>query len=172
MKQRLGLAAALVCDAGLLILDEPTSALDPAGRSEVLDLVTRLGRTTTVIFSSHILADVQRVAATIGVLRDGRLLYQGATRELLDSYTSPAWELRVRGATGTLPARLRAQDWVTSADVDEAAGVITVHTTTTAAGETGLPKVIAASGAALLSMNPVGADLESAFLALTQDKSR
>ncbi len=69
MTQRLGLAAALVGDPELLVLDEPTSALDPAGRAEILDLVAAMRGQCTVIFSSHILADVQRVADHVGILR-------------------------------------------------------------------------------------------------------
>ena len=97
MTQRLGLACALVGDPRLLILDEPTSALDPAGRAEVLSLVAQLRGRCTVIFSSHILADVQRVADHVGILRAGRLLYQGPTQELIDTYLRPRWLLRVVG---------------------------------------------------------------------------
>jgi ABC-2 type transport system ATP-binding protein len=70
MTQRLGLACALVSDPQLLILDEPTSALDLAGRAELLDLVARM-RGRTVILSSHILADVQRVADQLGICARG-----------------------------------------------------------------------------------------------------
>ncbi|HLI57042.1 MAG TPA: ABC transporter ATP-binding protein, partial [Actinomycetota bacterium] len=77
MTQRLALAATLAGDPKLIILDEPCSALDPAGRVEVLDLITRLAARATVIFSSHILADVQRVCTSVGVLRQGRLLLPG-----------------------------------------------------------------------------------------------
>ncbi len=89
MVQRLGLACALVGDPELLILDEPTSALDPAGRAEMLSLVAAMRGRRTVIFSSHILADVQRIADQVGILRDGRLLYQGATQDLIDTYLEP-----------------------------------------------------------------------------------
>ena len=95
MVQRLGLACALVGDPQLLILDEPAAALDPAGRAEMLDLVAAMRGTRTVIFSSHILGDVQRVADRVGILRDGRLLYQGPTQDLIDRYLSPRWLVRV-----------------------------------------------------------------------------
>jgi ABC-2 type transport system ATP-binding protein len=91
MTQRLGLAAALVGDPQLLLLDEPTAALDPAGRAEILDLIGGMRGRRTVIFSSHILADVQRVADMVGVLRAGRLLYQGQTRVLIDEHLDPRW---------------------------------------------------------------------------------
>ena len=98
MTQRLGLAAALIGDPRVLLLDEPTSALDPAGRAEILDLVAAMRGRRTVVFSSHILADVQRVADQVGVLRAGRLSYQGATGALIDEYLDPRWVLRPRGA--------------------------------------------------------------------------
>src|SRR5262245_7552466 len=70
MLQRLGLAATVVTEPDLLVLDEPTSALDPAGRREVLDLVSRLATRTTVLLSSHLLGDVQRVCDWVGILRE------------------------------------------------------------------------------------------------------
>ena len=71
MLQRLGLAASLVAGPDLVLLDEPCSALDPLGRREVLDLIARLRGDATVVFSSHILADVQEVCDTVGILREG-----------------------------------------------------------------------------------------------------
>ena len=108
MVQRLGLACALVSDPELLILDEPTSALDPVGRADILDLVAGLRGQRTVIFSSHILADVQRVADSVGILRDGRLVYQGTARDLIDTYLSPRWLIRLAGTpSASLPPWLR-----------------------------------------------------------------
>jgi len=165
MTQRLGLAVALTLEPELLILDEPTSALDPAGRAELLTLIARLARDRTVIFSSHILADVQRVATEIGVLDHGRLLFQGPTRLLLDTYLKPAWQVRVRGDAGDLAGRLRAADWVTAVVRDDDA--LLVEAVSSEAGESGLPGLIAGAGVRLVSLNPVDADLETAFLALT-----
>ncbi|MFJ2732341.1 MULTISPECIES: ABC transporter ATP-binding protein [unclassified Streptomyces] len=167
MKQRLGLAVALALDPELLILDEPSSALDPSGRAEVLSLVAGLGRTRTVIFSSHVLADVQRVADTVGVLDRGRLLFQGPVRDLIDRFLQPAWEVRLRGGgEQRLAELLRQQDWVTSVTVNSD-GSVRVEAASTAVGERRLPKAIAEADAALISLHPVDADLEAAFLALT-----
>ncbi|HEV2636841.1 MAG TPA: hypothetical protein VGX23_16940 [Actinocrinis sp.] len=68
----------------------------------LLALISGLADGRTVIFSSHSLADVQRVADHIGVLDRGRLLYQGPMRALIDSHTEPVWEVRVRGTSGTV----------------------------------------------------------------------
>jgi ABC-2 type transport system ATP-binding protein len=166
MVQRLGLACALVGDPELLILDEPTSALDPAGRAELLDLVAAMRGKRTVIFSSHILADVQRVADEVGILRDGRLLYQGPTQELIGTYLTPSWLVRLAGEAPQVAAAMEAAGWATRV---EPAGddAIRVDAVTIEAGERGIPAVIAGCGARQVACEPVAADLESAFLALT-----
>jgi ABC-2 type transport system ATP-binding protein len=165
MVQRLGLACALVGDPELLLLDEPTSALDPAGRAEMLSLVAAMRGHRTVIFSSHILADVQRIADQVGILRDGRMLYQGATRELIDTYLRPSWLVRIASDIGPVVAGLTDADWVTKVEPTGADAVM-VDAVTIEAGERGIPAVIAACGARQVSCEPVAADLESAFLAL------
>jgi ABC-2 type transport system ATP-binding protein len=171
MVQRLGLACALVGDPELLILDEPTSALDPAGRAELLGLVAAMRGRRTVIFSSHILADVQRVADQVGILRDGRLLWQGSTSDLIDTYLRPSWLVRIAGDAAAVAAAMAAQPWATRVE-PTGAGTIRVDATSIDAGEHGIPAVIAACGAGQVSCEPAAADLESAFLALTGSASR
>ena len=166
MLQRLGLACALVGEPELLILDEPTSALDPAGRAEMLSLVAAMRGHRTVIFSSHILADVQRIADHVGILRDGRLLYQGATKDLIDTYLEPSWLVRIAGDPEPVAAALAGEPWTTRAE-PAGADAIRVDATSLEAGERGIPAVIAGCGARQVSCEPVAADLESAFLALT-----
>ena len=74
MKQRLGIAQALINKPQLLICDEPTSALDPQGRSEILNILKRITVETTVIFSTHILSDVERICDTAGILHKGNVV--------------------------------------------------------------------------------------------------
>jgi ABC-2 type transport system ATP-binding protein len=81
MLQRLGIAAALVREPQVLILDEPTSALDPEGRAAVLGLIRELGARMTVVFSSHLLADVEDLADRLLVLHRGRAVFTGATQD-------------------------------------------------------------------------------------------
>ena len=78
MKQRLGLAATLIGQPQLILLDEPCSALDPIGRREVLDTISRLRETTTVLFSTHILSDVEDVCDSVTVVNEGKALYGGS----------------------------------------------------------------------------------------------
>lgn len=82
MKQRLGIAQALLNEPALLICDEPTSALDPVGRKEILDILSLAKAKTTIVFSTHILSDVERICDQIGVLDGGRMVLQGTVAEL------------------------------------------------------------------------------------------
>lgn len=164
MLQRLGLAACLVTDPELLLLDEPSSALDPAGRREVLDLIARLGGDRTVVLSTHILGDVQRVCDTVGVLQAGRIVYQGPLAELLHR-TSTAVRVAVRPPAADVITALRASTIVTEVE-ERAPGQLVVRVTDAGRAETELPRVLADAGAAVLSLAPA-TDLETAFLELT-----
>ena len=82
MKQRLGIAQALLTRPKLLICDEPTSALDPIGRKEILDILYSVREQTTVIFSTHILSDVERICTQVALLHDGQIAMQGTVDEL------------------------------------------------------------------------------------------
>ena len=82
MKQRLGIAQALLADPKLLICDEPTSALDPVGRKEILDILYKIRGTTTVLFSTHILSDVERICDHVALLNDGNIAVGGTLSEI------------------------------------------------------------------------------------------
>ena len=82
MKQRLGIAQALLNSPKLLICDEPTSALDPVGRKEILDILQQVKDQTTVLFSTHILSDVERICTDIAFLKDGKIAVQGTLSEV------------------------------------------------------------------------------------------
>lgn len=83
MKQRLGVAAALLKDPELLILDEPTNGLDPKGMAEMRDLIRSLGRgERTVLLSSHLMGEVEQICDRVGVIREGRLVAEGSVEEL------------------------------------------------------------------------------------------
>ncbi len=122
MRQRLGLAQALMHRPPVLFLDEPTSALDPAGRRDVLDLIDTLRGRTTVFLSSHILADVERVCNTIGVIHEGRLLLVEDRDLLLARYASNVAVLTFDSKSLPIPEALvtdlERQPWVTALTVD------------------------------------------------------
>lgn len=97
MKQRLGIAQALLSRPKLLICDEPTSALDPVGRKEILDIMLKIKDSTTVIFSTHILSDVERICDHVAILNKGSIALSGTLSEIkvcterIDFY----WSLQV-----------------------------------------------------------------------------
>ena len=86
MKQRLGIAQALLSRPRLLICDEPTSALDPVGRKEILDILSAVKEQTTVLFSTHILSDVERICTDVAFLKDGTIDLQGPLSEIKSTY--------------------------------------------------------------------------------------
>lgn len=165
MLQRLGLAGCLVGDPEVLLLDEPSSALDPAGRREVLDLVGRLAHTTTVILSTHILADVQQVADVVGVIDRGRLRFQGSLQDLL-ARSAAVFTLHLRSGTAAVAEALRAEPWVREV-TEPAPGRLRVVADDAGRAEQRIVAVLAAHDAALVAFNPA-TDLEAAFLELTR----
>ena len=99
MRQRLGIAQALVGRPAVILLDEPVSALDPIGRKDVLDLMRELKGETTVFYSTHILDDVQRVSDHVAILDHGRLVKAAPTQVLLGSFTKNMLRVVLGGAT-------------------------------------------------------------------------
>lgn len=95
MKQRLGIAQALLNRPKLLICDEPTSALDPAGRKEILDILLAAKEQTTVIFSTHILSDVERICTEAAFLNDGKIVMQGTISELRNKRSSNGFIIEI-----------------------------------------------------------------------------
>ncbi|EXJ23032.1 ABC transporter, ATP-binding protein [Alkalibacterium sp. AK22] len=93
MKQRLGIAQALINDPLLLICDEPTSALDPIGRQQLLTVLKKVKDKTTVIFSTHILSDVETVCDEVAILDAGRIVRQGSIQELKAQTETEKWSL-------------------------------------------------------------------------------
>ena len=109
MKQRLGIAQALLNRPKLLICDEPTSALDPAGRKEILDILLAAKEQTTVFFSTHILSDVERICTEAAFLNDGKIAMQGTISELRNKRSSNGFimEMEKKEVTDTLTKAFR-----------------------------------------------------------------
>ena len=93
MKQRLGIAQALLHTPKLLVCDEPTSALDPVGRKEILDILVNLKKETTVIFSTHILSDVERICDDVAFLHNGRITLNGSLETIKNTHAGNGLEL-------------------------------------------------------------------------------
>jgi ABC-2 type transport system ATP-binding protein len=114
-KQRLGIALAQVNYPDLIILDEPASALDPLGRQDVLDVMARLRKYTTIFYSTHILDDVQRVSDTVAILKQGELVASGPIEQVLSGKDGVVYSVSLRGTdSAVLGKRLAKLPWVTN----------------------------------------------------------
>jgi ABC-2 type transport system ATP-binding protein len=164
MKQRLGVAQALINAPRLLLLDEPTSALDPIGRKEVLDMIAALAGRTTVFFSTHILADVERVCDTIAVLDRGRVVEQAAIDDLKRRHGHGQRLLLEVDDPARLAAALSGAPWLSAVEPDGAALRLTVTDLT--AAERDLPTVISAAGLGLRRLEVDEVSLEEVFVEL------
>ena len=109
MRQRLGIAQALVAAPRLLILDEPVSSLDPAGRRDLLALIAELRTSATVIFSTHVLADVERICDRVGIMDQGRLVIEGPLDDLLARYALPLYRIEADPGQGVGMASARRE---------------------------------------------------------------
>ena len=168
MLQRLGLAAAVVTRPDVLLLDEPAAALDPAGRREVLDLVSEMRGRSTVLFSSHILDDVQEVCDEIGVLRRGELVYQGSLDGLIARYGhADVYSVTMRSGAEETAALLLGQSWVSNVGVGPE-GQLTISVDDLPTAEERLVAVLAEAGHPVVSVTPARSSLEDVFLEVTQ----
>ena len=95
MKQRLGIAQALLNKPKLLICDEPTSALDPVGRKQILDILKEVSKETTVLFSTHILSDVEKICTDVAVLDEGVIKIQGKLEEIKSYYQKDEFSIEL-----------------------------------------------------------------------------
>ena len=101
MKQRLGIAQALVHRPRLLVLDEPVSALDPVGRRETMELLRELKRETTVLFSTHVLPDAEALCDDIVIMASGKVAVSGELAEVRRRHRKPVIEVRTDGSRGS-----------------------------------------------------------------------
>ena len=172
MKQRLGIAQALINAPSLLMLDEPTSALDPIGRREVLEMVASLRGRTTVFFSTHILADVERVCDAVAILERGRVVASAGVAELTARATANRLIVEVEDsvAAAAVAGALAGRTWLKSIETDGRALHLAVSDLATA--ERDIPAAIAAAGVGLRRFEIGETSLEDVFVELVGGPAR
>ena len=168
MRQRLGIAQALTARPRLLILDEPVSSLDPEGRRDLLALIADLRASATVIFSTHLLADVERICDRVGILDHGRLVTEGALDDLLARFAMPLYRIDPEpgqeAGLAALTATLRSTGWVDG--VTERDGRLVVSVSDEGAASAGLLPLVVAAGVRVAAFERVRPSLEDVFLRL------
>jgi ABC-type multidrug transport system ATPase subunit len=161
MKQRLGVAAALLKDPELLILDEPTNGLDPAGMAEMRTFIRGLGRgRRTVLLSSHLMTEVEQICDRVGVIRSGSLVGEGTVAELRGRETLRVRAEPIAGAEQLL-ATLPAVERVTVADGG-------LHIAADPVAASAINQALVEAGFAVSELRREQASLEQVFLELTQ----
>ncbi len=172
MRQRLGIGQALLNRPGVLFLDEPVSSLDPEGRRDVLEIVERLRGTATVLLSTHILTDVERVCDRVAVLNFGHLVVEGPIDELLDRYAQPVYELQPEphqaDAVARLRDALRPQAWVS--DIQATADAVRVFVSDPDRAAPALLPLLAGTGVTLARFERARPSLEDVFLRLVAER--
>jgi ABC-2 type transport system ATP-binding protein len=168
MRQRLGIAQALLHRPEIIILDEPVSSLDPEGRRDLLELIAGLRGEATVVFSTHVLADVERICDRVAILDRGRLITEGPLEELLAAHARPIYRLGPAPGQGAAIAilvdGLRAAPWTT--DVAAGDDLVRVTVLDPVAAAAGILPLVVAAGVVLDSFERARPTLEDVFLEL------
>ena len=167
MKQRLGIAAALLPDPELLVLDEPTNGLDPAGMVEIRTLLRRLGdEGRTVVVSSHLLSEIEAACDALAVIRYGELLYSGPLADLV-AQAGECIEVAPEHPSdlGRLAESLAAHGWKTTVRAED----LRVAAPASQAAEAN--RTAAEAGITLRALRPREASLEEVFLRMTGESS-
>jgi ABC-2 type transport system ATP-binding protein len=171
-RQRLGIAQAQINYPDLLILDEPAAALDPQGRHDVLTIMERLRKHTTIFYSTHLLDDVQRVSDRVAILNHGRLVAEAPIADLLGRGNgNTSYTLTLRGNPAAAQARVAAQPWVHDLAATQQDGQITwrVSVTDEAAAEAHLLGLISADrNVTVTAFGRQTQNLEDVFLRLME----
>ena len=165
MKQRIGLAAALLKDPALLILDEPANGLDPAGIKEFRDLIRSLGAEgRTVFVSSHLLGEVQHMCDRVAIIARGRLVTEGTVRDILS--LGAAGRVLVRVPDAGIATQVLARAGIVASAYDPTTDLLYVDVPADQGAR--VNEVLARAGIFLGELRPEEVDLETVFLQLTE----
>lgn len=162
MRQRLGIAQALINRPALLFLDEPVSALDPSGRHEILGLIAELKQESTVFMSTHVLNDVERVCDRVIIVREGKVAIEATMKDLRETYATPVFTVEVEAHDPDLTPALRTESYVSG--VRREGSLYRVAASDPVAARTRLPRAILDAGATLIRYGVETPTLEDIFL--------
>jgi ABC-2 type transport system ATP-binding protein len=165
-RQRLGIAQAQVNYPDLLILDEQAASLDPIGRRDVLEVMSKLRKYTTIFYSTHILDDVQRVSDTVVILNKGQLVAEGPIDELLAGSEGVIYEITLKGYTQSAFKQVGSLPWVSSIKTGEHDGETTwqVSVSDPQAAEAQLLKMLVDTPAVVTEFRRKRYELEDIFI--------
>jgi ABC-2 type transport system ATP-binding protein len=165
-RQRLGIAQAQVNYPDLLFLDEPAASLDPLGRRDVLEVMSRLRKYTTIFYSTHILDDVQRVSDTVVILNKGELVAQGPIDELLAGSEGVIYIVHLKGEVELALKNIQSQPWVAGIKTGQHNGESTwqVSVTNPEMAEAQLLKLLVNGSAVVTEFRRKQYDLEDIFM--------
>lgn len=170
-RQRLGIAQAQVNYPDLLILDEPAASLDPMGRRDVLEVMDRLRKYTTIFYCTHILDDVQRVSDTVAILNRGELVAYGPIEELLAGGEGVVYEVKLKGQTDAVHQLVAAQPWVSAIQSKSTNGLTDwmISVSDPAAAENELFRLLAADEKVIITHYHIKEhELEDVFLRIVE----
>lgn len=162
MMQRLGIAQALLNKPKLLICDEPTSALDPIGRKEILDILKSVSSETTIVFSTHVLVDVERICDTVGILNGGKLEVTGKIEELEKSFISNRIEIEIKEKAEEFAKKAKEIEGISSIKIKDNSIIITADNVESSGSE--IVKMIAQGGYLLERYQVAEPNLEEVFV--------
>lgn len=169
-RQRLGIAQAQVNFPDLLILDEPAASLDPMGRHDVLEVMERLRKHTTIFYSTHILSDVQRVSDTVAILNHGELVTQAPIETLLAG-SGVVYSITVKGEVDAVQENLANLPWVSSVNAKANNGRTTwqIGVTDEAAAESQLlPRLVCDERVNVIEFGRKKYELEEVFMNIVE----
>lgn len=164
MKQRLGIAQALLNEPRLLICDEPTSALDPIGRREILDILLKVKERTTVLFSTHVLTDVEAICDRVGILDGGKIVLTGSVADLKNKHARHSCTVTFRTPKDAAAFQADARIRITKTSLGAKDHSVTLQADDPAAAMALIIRILSDSGLVPLRLETAEPKLEDIFL--------
>jgi ABC-2 type transport system ATP-binding protein len=173
-RQRLGIAQAEINYPDLLILDEPAASLDPQGRRDVLEVMSRLRKHTTIFYCTHILDDVQRVSDQVAIVNEGELTTQTSVEELLVGKGDVIYSVTLKGDTRSAYTRINQLPWVSRIESSQNGEQVTwqVSVTDEATAKDQLMSLLVSNGLKVSNFSRREQNLEDVFINLVESSRK